>query len=196
MYEDKRIIEPTGMLSQASKPTYQPKPITMKFNNASKPAADHVNPNKDKEWQRKYQEESMALQKKQFQLQYMQAAASAGAGGGGMSVICTRYHELGFLPDELYAADEAFGRRLLLESPDLMFWYWSWAPRWVERCMHGKTFRSQLLIVMFWPLCRAWATEMAHRQGVVKRGSWLGKAAMKMALWACKTYAFNSAAHV
>jgi hypothetical protein len=75
---------------------------------------------------------------------------------------------------------------LLIESPELMFWYWSWAPKWVEHCMHSRTLWSQLLIVMFWPLCLGWATEMAYRQKAVRRGSWLGKVMMATALLAFK----------
>lgn len=182
MYEDKRIIEPTGLLSQAKQPAYQPKPIKMTFNAANKPAADHVNLDKDKEWQRNYQEESLALQKKQFRMQQQQMANSGGD-GGGMSVICTRYHELGFLPDDIYRADSEFGLRMLREQPALVLWYWSWAIPLARRWLHGKTLWSRILTAVVWPWCRAWAVEMAYRQGVVKRGSILGRVMMKTSLW-------------
>lgn len=184
MYEDKRTILPTGLLSQASQPNYTPGPIKMSFAQSGKPAPDHVNVDKDKEWQRNYQMEQLELQKKALKLQRLSAAS--GGGGGGMSVICTRYHELGFLPYIIYWADSRFGRRLLLENPDLMFWYWSWARPFVRHFLHGETLSSQLAIVAFWPLCKAWAIEVAHRENASLRGSWVGKLMVNTVMWAFK----------
>lgn len=110
---------------------------------------------------------------------YRQQALNQG-GGGGMSVICTRYYQLGFLPEAIYKADMAYGRIMCVENPKLMNWYWSWAIPFVEKYMHDKTLFSRIVINLFWPICKEWTTEIAYQSGAVKKGSYFGKIIIRL----------------
>lgn len=190
MYEDKRTIQANGLLSQASKSRYPVREIPIGLSeqtiaNRGKPAPTRVNRDKDKDYQRNLQAKQLALQEKGLAMQ------REGLNKKGGKLICTRYHELGFMPDAIYQADSEYGERMCRENPALMLWYWSWAEPCVKHLMHGKTLGSQIALIMGWPLCRAWAQEMAYRQHKVKRGSLLGKAMIALV-----TGYFDSAAKI
>jgi hypothetical protein len=48
-------------------------------------------------------------------------------GGGGGKIICTKLYQLGLLPKDIYAADQAFGARLVERYPDVYNGYRAWA---------------------------------------------------------------------
>lgn len=176
MYEDNRTIDDSGLLTQRTQSSYVPKPVHFGLIQTAKPAPTHVNPNKEMEWQKSMQERQLEIAEEGLRVQKEQARQAKKKKGG--KVICTRYHDLGYLDDEIYAADEAFGEKLLRSRPDFVVWYWSWAVPLVHYVLHGETLKSRIIIHFFWPWCRAWATEMACREGIVKRGSLFGKALM------------------
>lgn len=168
MYEDNRKIDSQGFLSQGTK-TYTPKPINIGYHNPSKPAPDHINPDKEAMRQRKIQQQQLAMQQEQMD--------DAGKGGG--SVICTRYFEHGYLDEHVFSADCVFADRLMLENPAFIAWYWSWGIPFVNTVLHGQTKLSRLAIWLGSPLCKAWAQEMAFQVGAVHKGSRVGKWMMK-----------------
>jgi hypothetical protein len=53
--------------------------------------------------------------------------SGGGGGGGGCSIICTKLHELGYLSDEIYQADEQFGHWLRQTDPNAYYGYLKWA---------------------------------------------------------------------
>lgn len=181
MYEDNRKIDSQGFLSQGTK-TYTPKPISMRFNAANKPAPDHVNHDKEAMRQRRIQNNQLAMQQQQ-----MEDAQDAGGG----KVICTRYYEFGYLDEHVYAADSILGDRLMIENPAFVAWYWSWGIPFVNTVLHGQTKLSRLAIWLGSPLCKAWAQEMAFQVGAVHKGSRVGKWMMKTGQFIFKLSKYN-----
>lgn len=99
--------------------------------------------------------------------------APAQSSGGG-SVLCTYYHDMGFMDDETYKADADFGDRLLIVNPGIVVWYWLWATPFVAFLKRNAKF--SLLINTVWFFIDAWAKEIAHKAGIRKKGSYLGRA--------------------
>lgn len=172
MYEDKRSILPSGILSQATKPKYQPSPIKLAFPNTGKPEPTHKNPDKELRRQRR--------------LQQMQMEQQANAG----KVICTRYFEWGMIPDDVYIADALFGEFLAATKPNFMKWYHRHAPWWIDMAEKHTWFRRVL-----WIFVRAWSNQMAHDMGNIRNSSWFGKLLMKLGvLWyriECRDFHFK-----
>jgi len=167
MYEDKRTIQPSGLLSNAGKKRYTPKPINVSLPPRVKPAAGHVNYNKEK----------MAMDDARREQERKQAEAQANAGG---KIICCRWYELGLMPKHIFEADQDYGRWLLKHDREFMIGYLTYAPYVVKR-MHGKTWGSRLFIKAIGPLVNPWGLEMAYRMGAVPEGSRLGSFLM----WLC-----------
>lgn len=174
MYEDKRTIDATGMLSQRTKPTYQPKPIKLQFQQAGHPHPLHTNPDKARQEDIEYRERMYNLQ----------VQGQKNSGGGG-TIICTRLHALGLLSDEVYEADKQYGQVVKLFQPELMRWYHSWAPCVVKR-LNLDTWHGWVFTHCIAALARPWAQEMAYRMGV-GRGNILGRWMMRYAVWRTKS---------
>lgn len=111
------------------------------------------------------------------------AAAGAAAGGGdsgsgeGASVICTHLHSLGYMSDEIYQADSAFGKTV---DPQVYRGYVRWARPFVTMM---KTFPITTPLVA--AIAKPWAIHMAYRMGVSDRDSTLGKMMMKVGWKVC-----------
>lgn len=158
-YEDQRTILPTGLLSTASKPAYQPKPVVMSFPSSGKPDPEHKNPDKELQRQKRIQQQQLEMQQQQ---------------SGGGTVICTAYYDLGWMDEKTYQADELFGLILAKENPELMLWYWYHAPWWVAK-MKYPWFRKAL-----WWFVKPWAEHMAYEVGVRGKDNRVGKFLMRM----------------
>jgi hypothetical protein len=81
---------------------------------------------------------------------------TAPASSGG-SVICTYYHDIGWMDDETYKADSVYGDSVWAKNPEFMAWYWSWAYNFVG-WLGGGEFRHWF----FWPLVFFWSKQMKH----------------------------------
>ena len=155
-YEDQRTILPTGLLSTASKPKYTPKPITLSFPTSGKPDPEHKNP--DKELQR------------QKRIQQQQLEASQGGG----KVICTEFWLNGYMPDEIYEADQLYGELLFRQNKKFMEWYHSNATWWLNK-MRGNKLHNRVFTRLLWLFVKPWSLAMAHDMGIIKKDNKFGR---------------------
>jgi hypothetical protein len=122
--------------------------------------------------------------------------APPGGGGRRCKIICTKLHDLGYLPDHIYAADELFGEQLRENDPEAYYGYIRWASvvvDWMEKdgpqCMFWildkeKRGQAQRNLAISWArrIATPWAQHMAYKMGVEKEDSRAGRAIMKTGL--------------
>jgi hypothetical protein len=94
------------------------------------------------------------------------AAANATTGdgatsGGEDSVICTELHRQGFMDDETWGKDQAFGRTV---PADVRSGYLLWALPVVRGMRRAPAFTR-----LVWLLAKPWAREMAYGDSVTGR---------------------------
>jgi hypothetical protein len=106
-----------------------------------------------------------------------------GGGGspGGAKIICTELHRQGYMPDYIYHADQAFGKRLWRTDPLVIIGYHKWASRVVEWMRKSDDVTT---IVLY--LAAPWAKEMAYRMGVRDKGSLIGRAMLFVGIPLCR----------
>ena len=123
-----------------------------------------------------------------------------GGGGSKCKIICTKLHELGFLPANIYDADQAFGRKLIETRPDIYNGYVAWAKvvvDWMEgngpQCMiwirdEQKRKETQQKLAVEWAkkIATPWAKHMAYVMGVETKDSVTGKILMTVGAPICK----------
>jgi hypothetical protein len=123
--------------------------------------------------------------------------SSSGGGGGGCKIICTKLHELGYLPDHIYAADEKFGEWLRENDPYAYYGYVKWASvvvDWMDKdgpqCMFWirdkqKRNDTQRAMAISWArkIATPWAQHMAFLMGVEKEDNKAGRLIMKTGMW-------------
>ena len=121
--------------------------------------------------------------------------SGAGGGGGGRrcKIICTKLHDLGYLPDHIYAADELFGEYLQEHDPAAYVRWASVVVDWMEKdgpqCMFWirdkeKRGEAQRNLAISWArrIATPWAQHMAYTMGAEKKDSRAGRAIMKTGL--------------
>lgn len=119
--------------------------------------------------------------------------------GGGGKIICTKLYELGFLPEDVYNADQEFGERLVEAKPDIYYGYIAWAQvvvDWMEgngpQCMFWlkgdarRTAQQNLSIAWARKIATPWALHMAYVMGTEKKDSLTGKVLMGVGAPICK----------
>jgi len=118
-------------------------------------------------------------------------------GGGGCKIICTKLHELGYLPDNIYAADELFGQWLRENDPHAYYGYVKWASvvvDWMEsdgpQCMFwirdkDKRGQAQRELAIKWArrIATPWAEHMAYKMGVGETDNRAGRMIMNTGMW-------------
>ena len=77
-------------------------------------------------------------------------------------ILCDLIYRYGYLDEDIWRLDEAFGDRVALEDPELLEGYHTWAKpmvAWIEK----ETFLSNLYL-KYWcvPFTRRWANHIAH----------------------------------
>jgi hypothetical protein len=77
-------------------------------------------------------------------------------------VLCDLIHRYGYLDEDIWRLDEAFGDRVAIEDPELMEGYHTWAKpmvAWIEK----ESFLAKLYL-KYWcvPFTRRWANHIAH----------------------------------
>jgi len=86
------------------------------------------------------------------------------AGGGGVEkILCCAYYNLGYLPREIWRLDQRYGVWLHRNDPELMEGYHAWAAPLAEY-IQKDTRGAKVARAVMWPIVKAWAAEMAHRQ--------------------------------
>lgn len=108
-----------------------------------------------------------------------------GGGGGGGKIICTKLHELGKMPAEIYEADQAFGAILAQESPETYAGYACWA-RHVVRWMSRDDLIGKAVVAIAYSLATPWSKAMAQDMGVNVKSGWFGRLLMKQGLKVCR----------
>ena len=123
-------------------------------------------------------------------------SGGSGGGGGGCSIICTKLHELGYLSDEIYQADEMFGHWLRQTDPNAYYGYLKWARVVVDwmsnegpQCMfwiQDKKIRNekQREMATRWArrIATPWAEHMAYKMGVLKEDNRAGRYIMNIGI--------------
>lgn len=107
----------------------------------------------------KFGQVSVAMGSQQLGTSERSAAAAAqiasqGSGGGG-KVLCTMFHELGYISSEVYRADELHGNRVALLEPELIRGYHFWAKPLVKFSRN-----KPLMIKILKPFVLNWANSM------------------------------------
>jgi hypothetical protein len=122
------------------------------------------------------------------------------SGGSGCKIICTKLHELGYLPEEIYEADQKFGEILRQKDPNAYYGYIKWASIVVDwmsgkgpQCMfwirdQEKRAETQRKLATSWAIKIAtpWAEHMAYKMGVGKQDNPTGRKLMKVGLFISK----------
>lgn len=148
MLNQQRTIDSNGILSKARQ-SYVPANINVTLPPNIKPAAGHINRDKEK----------VAAEARYAEQQRQQAEAQSGG-----KIICQRYHQLGILDDDLNRLDQAYGARLMKTNPKWQKSYWRYA-RHIVKHLHRDGWKNRLLLSVLTPLVRVWAQEMGYRQG-------------------------------
>jgi len=101
-------------------------------------------------------------------------ATDSGPGGpGGPKIICTELYKQGLLPANIFQADQQFGIYLREHYPLVYLGYIAWAV-YIVRLMKLSPAFTRLVSLIATP----WAINMAYRQGVVEKNSYLGASIM------------------
>lgn len=108
-----------------------------------------------------------------------------GGGGGGGKIICTKLHELGKMPTEIYEADQAFGAILVKESPQTYHGYACWAQH-VVRWMSRDDLFGKFVVFAAYHIATPWSKAMAQDMGVKVESGWFGRFLMKQGLKVCR----------
>lgn len=111
--------------------------------------------------------------------------ADGGGGGGGAKIICTKLHELGMMPTSIYEADQAFGKKLVNESPETYYGYVRWAKHIVD-LMSRNDLLGKTAVFCAYHIATPWSLAMAEEMGQPVKASWFGKFLMKRGLQFCK----------
>ncbi len=101
-----------------------------------------------------------------------------GGGPGGGKIICTKLHELGKMPTEIYEADQAFGAMLVSESPETYQGYACWAQH-VVRWMGRDDLFGKFVVFAAYHIATPWSKAMAQEMGVKVASGWFGRFLMK-----------------
>jgi len=89
-------------------------------------------------------------------------------------VICTELYEQGLLSESIYEADDAFGKILYINDPEVMEGYHLWAKP-VVKLMQNSKLATHLAAI----ITRPWAKQMAYEMGAHEKGSIIGKILME-----------------
>ena len=111
--------------------------------------------------------------------------SSGGGGGGGGKIICTKLYELGLMPKNIYDADQAFGKKLVNDSPETYYGYVRWAKNIVD-LMSRNDLLGKTAIFCAYHIATPWSLAMAEEMGQPVKSSWFGKFLMKRGLQFCK----------
>ncbi len=109
------------------------------------------------------------------------AAFPGGVGGkpgGTLTVICTELHRRGWLDDNLYRGDGAYGETV---EPEIMAGYHAWG-----KPLANAMRRHTWLAAIMWLIARPVVHEMAARAGHRFLGSLIGQAMLAIGLPLCR----------
>jgi hypothetical protein len=109
------------------------------------------------------------------QVQAAQATASSAANSKKKKIICVELYNQGYIPYEIYKADEDWGDMMFIKDPRLVVGYMMWSRPIVEWMKKNP---NHILIDMFYHgLSKYWCAWMADQMGVKvnQKRIWIGK---------------------
>jgi len=121
-------------------------------------------------------------------------------GGGGGSIICTKLFELGLLDWSIYEADEAFGKMIKENNPEIYEGYIRWASIvvdwmngsgpdimfWIKDDVQRKNKQKEMVTKWTQRIATPWAEHMAYKMGVLEMDNKVGKFIMSVGFPICK----------
>lgn len=90
--------------------------------------------------------------------------------GGGPKILCNLFYNQGYLPKEIWEADEKFGRLMLRTNKEGLFGYVTWAKPIVNFLTKHPQYTKY-----FYSFSKPWSEHMAYRMGVLPKDNKLGK---------------------
>lgn len=96
-------------------------------------------------------------------------------------IICGELGRQGLLDEETLSADAAFGRKVFLESPEVMIGYWRLAVPVVSLMKRSSAFTR--LVALF---ALPWSRHMAYLMGIRDRDSLIGRIVMTIGKPVCR----------
>ncbi len=97
------------------------------------------------------------------------------SGGGGSKIICGELYRQGFLSEEVWKADQEFGKLLFKTHPRVMLGYTFWA-RNVVKYMKENPSHTKYLYRIFKP----WTEQMAYTMGISNKYNIVGSVTQKI----------------
>ena len=85
-------------------------------------------------------------------------------------IICNMLYEQGFIPQHIWAADEAFGEMMLKENRHVAMGYLMWAQSVVDYFTKNSQYSKYLYVAV-----KPWSEHMAHIMGVLPNDNLIGK---------------------
>ena len=85
-------------------------------------------------------------------------------------IICNMLYEQGFIPENIWAADEAFGEMMLKENRQVAMGYLMWAQSVVDYFTKNPQYSKYLYVAV-----KPWSEHMAHLMGVLPSDNLIGK---------------------
>jgi hypothetical protein len=85
-------------------------------------------------------------------------------------IICDMLYRQGFIPEHIWAADEAFGEMMLKENRQVAMGYLMWAQSVVDYFTKNPQYSKYLYVAV-----KPWSEHMAHLMGVLPNDNLIGK---------------------
>lgn len=88
----------------------------------------------------------------------------------GISIICTESHRQGLMPDNIYLADNKFGKYMIRNHPNIIRGYWIWASpvvKWMQNNPTGSKIFYNFIV-------KHWSEHMAYRMNVLEKDNKFG----------------------
>ena len=96
--------------------------------------------------------------------------SNTSTGNTSKKIICNMLYEQGFIPEHIWAADEAFGEMMLKENRQVAMGYLMWAQSVVDYFTKNSQYSKYLYVAV-----KPWSEHMAHLMGVLPNDNLIGK---------------------
>ena len=97
-------------------------------------------------------------------------AANTSNPNSSRKIICDMLYRQGFIPQHIWAADEAFGEMMLKENRQVAMGYLMWAQSVVDYFTKNSQYSKYLYVAV-----KPWSEHMAHLMGVLPNDNLIGK---------------------
>ena len=95
---------------------------------------------------------------------------SNSSSGGSKKIICDMLYRQGFIPEHIWAADEAFGEMMLKTNRHVAMGYLMWAQSVVDYFTINPQYSKYLYVAV-----KPWSEHMAHLMGVLPNDNLIGR---------------------